>query len=65
MTAPLKSLAVRTAATVIALAVCAVAAFLLNRLVACFDEAVEMPVFYVLPALEETKKPVNLTRVSF
>lgn len=65
MSDQLKSLAVKTTATVIALAVCAVAAFLLNRLVACFDEAVEMPVFYVLPTLEETQKPTNLSRVSF
>jgi hypothetical protein len=61
----LKSLAVKTTATVIAIAVCAVAALLLNRLVVYFDAGIKAPVFYVLPTLEETKKPVNLTRVSF
>jgi hypothetical protein len=61
----LKSLAVKTTATVIAIVVCAVAAFLLNRLIVSFDAGIKAPVFYVLPTLEETQKPTNLSRVSF
>jgi|688.fasta_scaffold273998_2 hypothetical protein len=65
MTTHLKSLVTRTAATVIALAVCAVAAFLLNRLIVLFDKGIKTPAIYVLPTLKEIQTPNHLSRVSF
>lgn len=65
MTTHLKSLVTRTAATVIALAVCAAAAFLLNRLIVLFDKGLKTPTLYVLPTLKESQNPNRLSRVSF